>query len=214
VPLRERNALLVAAGFAPVYSEERLDAPALRAAREAVDLVLTGHEPYPALAVDRHWTLVAANRAVGMLLAEVSPALLQPPVNVLRLSLHPEGLGRHILNLEQWRAHVLARLQRQIDVSADETLVALHQELRADAARGGAAPSGGTSREQDFAGVVVPMRLKTRHGVLSFLSTTTVFGTPLDITLSELAIESFFPVDRPTAELLRRIADNGARTDA
>ncbi|OJT17024.1 transcriptional regulator [Archangium sp. Cb G35] len=214
IPLRERNALLTAAGFAPVYSEESLDAPALRAAREAVDLVLTGHEPYPALAVDRHWTLITANRAVGMLLADVSPALLQPPVNVLRLSLHPDGLGRNILNLEQWRAHVLARLQRQIDASADETLTALHEELRGDAAHGGAARPGGNAREPDFAGVVVPMRLKTRFGVLSFFSTTTVFGTPLDITLSELAIESFFPADRPTAELLRRIAENGARTDA
>lgn len=214
IPLRERNALLVAGGFAPVYSEERLDAPALRAAREAVDLVLSGHEPYPALAVDRHWTLITANRAVGMLLAEVSPELLQPPVNVLRLSLHPAGLGRNIVNLEQWRAHVLARLQRQIDVSADETLAALHEELRGDAAHGGALPSSGPSREQDFAGVVVPMRLKTRYGVLSFFSTTTVFGTPLDITLSELAIESFFPADRPTAELLRRVAENGAHTDA
>lgn len=214
IPLRERNALLTAAGFAPVYSEESLDAPALRAAREAVDLVLTGHEPYPALAVDRHWTLITANRAVGMLLAEVSPALLQPPVNVLRLSLHPDGLGRNILNLEQWRAHVLARLQRQIDASADETLLALHEELRGDAAHGGAARPGGNAREPDFAGVVVPMRLKTRFGVLSFFSTTTVFGTPLDITLSELAIESFFPADRPTAELLRRISENGTRTDA
>jgi transcriptional regulator with XRE-family HTH domain len=214
IPLRERNSLLVAAGFAPAYSEESLDAPALRAAREAVDLVLTGHEPYPALAVDRHWTLIAANRAIGMLLAEVSPELLRPPVNVLRLSLHPAGLGGNIVNLEQWRAHVLSRLQRQIDVSADETLAALHEELRGDAAHGGAPPTGGPSREQDFAGVVVPMRLRTRYGVLSFFSTTTVFGTPLDITLSELAIESFFPADRPTAELLRRIAESGAGTDA
>lgn len=210
IPLRERNALLVAAGFAPVYSEESLDAPALRAAREAVDLVLTGHEPYPALAVDRHWTLRAANRAVGMLLADVSPELLQPPVNVLRLSLHPAGLGGNIVNLEQWRAHVLSRLQRQIDASADETLAALHEELRAGASHGGASPAP----ERDFAGVVVPMRLRTRYGVLSFFSTTTVFGTPLDITLSELAIESFFPADRPTAELLRRISERGARTDA
>ncbi|WP_239014464.1 helix-turn-helix domain-containing protein [Archangium violaceum] len=214
IPLRERNALLIAAGFAPVYSEESLDAPALRAAREAVDLVLSGHEPYPALAVDRHWTLMTANRAVGVLLAEVSPELLQPPVNVLRLSLHPDGLGRNIVNLEQWRTHVLTRLQRQIDVSADETLAALHKELREGTTYGGASQPGGPAREQDLAGVVVPMRLKTRYGELSLFSTTTVFGTPIDITLSELAIESFFPADRPTAELLRRLAENGARTDA
>ncbi|WNG39421.1 helix-turn-helix transcriptional regulator [Archangium violaceum] len=214
IPLRERNALLIAAGFAPVYSEESLDAPALRAAREAVELVLSGHEPYPALAVDRHWTLITANRAVGVLLADVPPELLQPPVNVLRLSLHPDGLGRNIVNLEQWRAHVLTRLQRQIDASADETLAALHKELREGATPSGAAQPTGPAREQDFAGVVVPMRLKTRYGVLSLFSTTTVFGTPIDITLSELAIESFFPADRPTAELLRRLAENGARADA
>jgi transcriptional regulator with XRE-family HTH domain len=214
IPLRERNALLMAAGFAPVYSEGRLDEPALRAAREAVDLVLTGHEPYPALAVDRHWTLLAANRAIGTLLAEVPPELLQPPVNVLRLSLSPAGLARNIVNLEQWRGHVLSRLHRQVELTADETLAALLEELRGLPAPDRASAPGGPAREQDFAGVVVPLRLKTRHGVLSLFSTTTVFGTPVDITLSELAIESFFPADPPTAELLRRIAANGTRTDA
>jgi transcriptional regulator with XRE-family HTH domain len=214
IPLRERNALLVAAGFAPVYSERKLDEPALQAARQAVDLVLTGHEPYPALAVDRHWTLVAANRAVTLLLADVAPALLQPPVNVLRLSLHPEGLGRRILNLEQWRHHVLTRLQRQVDLSADAVLAALLEELRTDARYGGPPRPGGVSVEQELSGVVVPLRLETSLGVLSFFSTTTVFGTPVDITLSELAIESFFPSDAATAEVLRRAASAGPGTDA
>src|SRR5690606_37097134 len=129
VPLRERNTMLVAAGFAPVFTERSLDDPGLRAAREAVDLVLRGHEPYPALAIDRHWTMLASNRAVAPLLEGVSPALLKPPVNVLRLSLHPVGLAPRIVNLSAWRAHLFARLRRQIDVSGDRGLVVLHDEL-------------------------------------------------------------------------------------
>ncbi|WP_254614145.1 helix-turn-helix domain-containing protein [Myxococcus sp. CA056] len=204
VPLRERNALLVAAGFAPVYSENELDGPRMGAAREAVELVLSGHEPYPALAVDRHWQLVTANRAIGVLLEGVPMELLQPPINVLRLSLHPEGLGRRILNLEQWRAHVLTRLQRQVSSTADVTLAALLEELRAMGA-----PSA--SAEPDFAGVVVPLRIQTPRGIMSFIGTTTVFGTPVDITLAELAIESFFPADAATGELLRQAAAEAAR---
>ncbi len=122
VPLRERNSLLVAAGYAPVYSERSLDDSALREARAAIELVLTGHEPYPALAIDRHWTLVSANRAVNPLLAGVTPGLMRPPINVLRLSLHPDGLASRIANLAQWRAHLLARLRHQISVTADQTL--------------------------------------------------------------------------------------------
>ncbi|QSQ28580.1 helix-turn-helix transcriptional regulator [Pyxidicoccus parkwayensis] len=213
IPLRERNALLVAGGFAPVYSETSLDQPELQSAREAVDMVLAGHEPYPALAVDRYWTLVAANSAVGLLLEGVSPEMLEPPVNVLRLSLHPKGLAPHIANLSQWRNHVLSRLHRQVDVTADEKLAALHEELRAMPAPGGGAwPKGHGSHEP--VGVVVPLRLNTRFGELSLFSTTTVFGTPVDITLSELAIESFFPADRPTAELLRRVSSEGKPADA
>ena len=120
VPLRERNRLLVAAGFAPMYGERRLDEPAMAAARQAIDLVLKGHEPYPALAVDRHWTLVSYNRAVPLLMAGAAPALLQPPVNVLRLSLHPDGLAPRIVNLAAWRAHVLERLRQQIVASGDD----------------------------------------------------------------------------------------------
>jgi len=205
VPLRERNALLVAAGFAPVYSESELEGPAMRAARDAVDLVLSGHEPYPALAVDRYWNLVTMNRAVGLLMEEIPRELLQPPINVLRLSLHPEGLGSRILNLDSWRAHVLGRLHRQVDATGDAKLAALHEELRAMPLPAG--PRGGPPGP-DFAGVVIPLRLQTRHGVLSLFSTTTVFGTPVDITLAELAIESFFPADAATTELLRKAAED------
>lgn len=206
IPLRERNGLLVAAGYAPIYSEHSLDDPALRAAREAVDLVLTGHEPYPALAVDRHWTLIAANRAVGPLLAGAAADLLRPPVNVLRLSLHPAGLAPRIENFGQWRGHVLTRLARQVDVSADPVLVSLHAELKALPVPGSsgleAGPDAGMAG--GHADVVVPLRLRTEAGLLSFFSTTTVFGTAVDVTLSELAIEAFFPADAATAETLRR----------
>ena len=206
IPLRERNGLLVAAGYAPIYSEHSLDDPALRAAREAVDLVLTGHEPYPALAVDRHWTLIAANRAVGPLLAGAAADLLRPPVNVLRLSLHPAGLAPRIGNFGQWRGHVLTRLARQVDVSADPVLASLHAELKALPAPGSCGPEAGPDAVMagGHADVVVPLRLRTEAGLLSFFSTTTVFGTAVDVTLSELAIEAFFPADAATAETLRR----------
>jgi transcriptional regulator with XRE-family HTH domain len=202
IPLRERNGLLVAAGYAPVYPEHRLDDPALLAARKAVDLVLTGHEPYPALAVDRHWTVIATNRAVTPLLAGAADDLLRPPVNVLRLSLHPAGLAPRIENLRQWRGHVLTRLARQVDVSADPVLASLHAELKALPAP--EAPDPATGMAEGHADVVVPLRLRTDAGPLSFFSTTTVFGTAVDVTLSELAIEAFFPADSATAETLRR----------
>jgi transcriptional regulator with XRE-family HTH domain len=206
IPLRERNGLLVAAGYAPIYSEHSLDDPALRAAREAVDLVLTGHEPYPALAIDRHWTLIATNRAVGPLLAGAAGDLLRPPVNVLRLSLHPAGLAPRIENFGQWRGHVLTRLARQVDVSADPVLVSLHAELKALPVPGSSGPEAGpdAGMARGHADVVVPLRLRTDAGLLSFFSTTTVFGTAVDVTLSELAIEAFFPADAATAETLRR----------
>lgn len=206
IPLRERNRMLVAAGFAPVFPQRALEDPALQAARKAVDLVLAGHEPYPALAVDRHWTLVAANGAAMGLMAGAAPALLRPPVNVLRLSLHPEGLAPRIANLAEWRAHLLARLRRQVDVSADPVLAELAAELAAYPAPRQTHAQRATA-DREYAGVVVPFQLATEEGVLSFVSTTTVFGTPLDITLSELALESFFPADGATGDVLRRLAE-------
>jgi transcriptional regulator with XRE-family HTH domain len=201
VPLRERNALLIAAGFAPVFAERPLADPALDVARRAVDLVLKGHEPYPALAIDRHWTLVAANRAVAPMLAGIDPSLLQPPVNVLRLSLHPGGIAPRIVNASEWRSHIVERLRRQVAATADVTLSALLDELR----RYPLADDGVARQEapSDFGGVFVPLRLRTEAGVMSFVSTTTIFGTPVDITLSELAIESFFPADAATAAALQ-----------
>jgi transcriptional regulator with XRE-family HTH domain len=198
VPLRERNALLVAAGYAPAYPERPLNDPSLGSARKAVDLVLAGHEPYPALAIDRHWTLVAANNAVPALMAGADPSLSQPPINVLRLSLHPAGLSARIANLAEWRSHVLARLRRQIEATADPVLEELLNELC-----GYPAPAEVAGDNEEYAGVVVPFRLITEHGVLSFISATTIFGTPVDITLSELAVESFFPADAATAKALR-----------
>jgi transcriptional regulator with XRE-family HTH domain len=202
VPLRERNLLLLSAGYAPVFSERSLDDPGLGAARKAVDLVLAGHEPYPALAIDRHWTLITANTAVAPLLVGVRASLLEPPVNVLRLSLHPEGLAPRIVNLQEWRAHLLDRLRHQIDVTADAVLIDLLTELRgfpAPQTRAGVK----SDKRADYAGIAIPFRLATDAGILSFLSTTTVFGTPVDVTLSELALESFFPADAETAERLR-----------
>jgi transcriptional regulator with XRE-family HTH domain len=201
VPLRERNRLLLAAGFAPIFKERSLEHPDLASVRQAIDLMLTGHEPNPALAIDRHWTLVAANKGVAPLLAGAAPSLLQPPVNVLRLSLHPDGLAARIGNLAQWRTHLLARLRRQIEVSADAGLVDLIDELRSYPV-----PLSSDDRfdkEDAKMDIVVPLRLMTEHGTLSFISTTMVFGTPVDVTSSELAIESFFPADAATSRALR-----------
>lgn len=202
VPLRERNRFLLAAGFAPVYAERRLDDPALAVARQAVERVLRVHEPYPAIAVDRHWQLVAHNQAIAPFLAGASAELLRPPVNVLRLSLHPEGLGARIVNYTQWRAHLFERLQRQVAASADPELAALLDDLRSlptPRSRLGTSPSV----SHDGGGVFVPLQLTSDHGVLSFLSTTTVFGTPVDVTLAEIALECFFPADAATGEVLR-----------
>ena len=212
-PLRERNTLLLAAGFAPAYPERSLQDPALDAARSVIDRVLTGHEPYPALAIDRFWNLVAANRVVPALLTGVSPALLQPPLNVLRLSLHPEGLAQRIANLPEWRGHLLRRLGHEAEVTADPRLEALLAELRGY--------SGGDPARRDvdaaaipgLTGVAAPLRLRTDQGTLSFLSTTTVFGTAVDVTLSELAIEAFFPADAVTAEQLQRFAQGADRQE-
>jgi transcriptional regulator with XRE-family HTH domain len=199
LPLRERNVLLLAAGHAPAYAERRLDDPSLAAARQAIELILKGHAPYPALAVDRHWTLVMANDTAMKLMEGVAPHLAAPAVNVLRLSLHPEGLGPRIENLSEWRAHLLDRLRRQIDVTGDPVLIALLAELSAYPHPAAARPHA------DYGGVVVPFRLKAGRGLLSFFSTTTVFGTPVDVTLSELALESFFPADAQTAQALRSL---------
>lgn len=200
VPLRDRNQLLLAAGYAPAYGQRGLDDPEMGPVREALDQVLRGHEPYPAVVVDRHWGMVAANEAVGLLLEGVSPDLLEPPVNVLRLSLHPDGVAPRIVNFGEWRGHLLDRLGREAVSTGDPALAALFEELsELPGAEGGprAVPS-------DSAGIAVPLRLRAGDAELSFISTITTFGTATDVTVAELSIESFFPADAATAEALRR----------
>jgi transcriptional regulator with XRE-family HTH domain len=210
-PLRDRNAMLLAAGYAPLYAERPLSDPAMSAARKAIDRVLKGHEPYPALVVDRRWTLLAANAAVQPLVGAVeNSALLDPPVNVLRLSLHPKGLAPRIVNLTEWRAHLVERLRRQIAGQPDPVMAKLLTELVSYPA-----DAGHDGRRQtppaDHGGVFVPFELMTEAGRLSFISTTTLFGAPRDVTLSELALEAFFPADARTAEALRVAAKDRAQ---
>jgi transcriptional regulator with XRE-family HTH domain len=202
VPLRERNAIFLAAGFAPIFAERPLDDPAMTAAREAVQLILKGHEPYPALAIDRHWNMVAANAVVAPLLGGADPELLRHPINVLRLSLHPRGIAPMIVNLPQWRGHLLARLRRQVDVNGDPESTALIEELSSY-------PATAEKVDALAAQIAIPLQLRSPLGILNFISTTTVFGTPTDITLSELAVEAFFPADGATAAALRNfVAQN------
>lgn len=197
---RNRNALLIAAGFAPASAERRYDDPGLTAARDIVQRILNAHMPYPALAVDRHWNMVANNDAVMALLGGVSPDLMRPPVNVLRLSLHPDGLGKQIANLAEWKRHLLERLDRQVEASGDAVLADLRAELAALPAPASAGPAGSIDA------IAVPLELDSAIGRLSFLSMTTMFGTPVEVTLSEIAIESFFPADPETAERLGALA--------
>lgn len=201
VPLRERNRLLLAAGYAPVFRERPPDDPAMREAMAAVEIVLRAHEPYPALAIDRAWTLRAANRMVLALIGPVAPHLLEPPVNVIRLSLHPEGLAPRIRNLPVWRAHVLARLRRSAELSGDPALLALHRELAA-------LPAGGPPPRSDDVGssLALTVQLDAPDGTpLALVTTVTVFGTPHDIGLEDLAIETLLPADPETAVALRRL---------
>lgn len=202
VLLRDTNALLSAAGFASLFEEHAFDVPALDIVRRAVEIVLGAHDPFPALVVDRHWTMLSANRAVAHLVAGAEPLLLRPPVNVLRLLLHPAGLAPRIVNLAQWRTHVIARLHRQIDLSGDPMLMDLLEEIRDYPSPREAAPC-----DQAESGIMaIPLRLATIDGVLSFFSTTTLFGTPVDITVSELTIEAFLPANAETANIMRRVA--------
>jgi transcriptional regulator with XRE-family HTH domain len=226
VPLRERNQLLLSAGYAPVYEQRSLDDAEMEPVRKAIGLVLGGHEPYPALVVDQQWTMVAANRGLAVLTDGVAPDLLEPPVNVLRVALHPDGLARRIVNLTEWRTHLLERLDRQIAATNDLVLVKLRDELDGYRAPGGDGAEGqgratggtgadgtgngagterspGTSGAQLATDIVVTLRLRVGDDELAFFSTIATFGTAVDITISELAIESFFPADRTTAEYLQ-----------
>ena len=201
VPLRDRNDLLLAAGYAPAFAQRELDAPEMGPVRDAIDQVLRGHEPYPALVVDRHWGLVAANRAVAPLIKGVDEQLLEAPVNVLRLSLHPKGLAPRILNLYEWREHLLERLGREALQSGDPALAALHDELVTYP--GGGPP--GRALDPAFGDIAVPLRLRHGERELAFLSTRTTFGTAVDVTVAELSIESFFPANRETVRAVQSL---------
>lgn len=193
MPLRDRNEMLGAAGFAPVYPDAR-QGPGRDEVLRVVAQVVEAHAPHPALAVDRHWTLLVANAGAAALITGVAAQLTAPPVNVLRLSLHPQGLAPRILNLPDWRAHVLHRLDRQIAATADPVLADLRAELAALPFR-----AKGPAARVPAHGLFVPLILSSPAGPLSFLSTTTVFGTPMDVGLSEIAVETFLPADAETA---------------
>src|SRR6201985_2648620 len=199
VPLRERNVLLVAAGFAPAFPQRSLDDPALKPARDAIDLGLQAHEPHPALAVYRHWNLVSANRMVMPLLEGIPARLLGQPFNVLRLSFHPEALAARTVNLAEWCGHLLERLHRPCENTADPALLKLYHDLKAFPIPARSAPLSADT-------VAIPFKMRLNGDVLSFFSTTMIFGTPVDITLSELALETFFPADDLTAERMRNMA--------
>jgi transcriptional regulator with XRE-family HTH domain len=196
VPLRNRNQLLLAAGHAPVFEQREMEDPEMAPVRQAVRLILEGHEPYPAVVIDRYWEMLGANSAVALLTAGVAPELMQPPVNVLRVSLHPDGVAPRIANLAEWRGHLLDRLERQIALTADPALQALRDELLEYPAPD--RPGAATDPE-----IAVPLRLHSNAGELSFISTVATFGTAVEVTASELSIESFFPADEHTASVLR-----------
>jgi transcriptional regulator with XRE-family HTH domain len=199
VPLRERNALLLAAGYAPAYGERPLGDEAMAPVRHALDRLLKGHEPVPALAVDRQWELVAANApALGLLTDGVAAELLEPPVNTLRVTLHPDGLAPRIANLAEYSAHLLTRLRREAVLAGDPALAALHEEL----AGYPGVDDGSQTVHDPTAALFVPLRLRIPGAELTFFSTIATFGTALDVTLAELAVESFFPADEATAAAL------------
>ena len=198
VPLRERNALLNAAGFAPIFRDRPLDDPSLKAALATIERLLEAHLPFPALTVDRRWNLVRANAAVPLLIGGADPNLLAPPVNVMRLSLHPRGLAPLIANLPEWRAHLIERLRRQAMLTADPEIEILLTECEGYGGKSVKRPASSPSED-----IAVPLRLRTNAGVLSFLSTVTVFGTAVDLTLAELSLEAFYPADDATLEAFR-----------
>jgi transcriptional regulator with XRE-family HTH domain len=198
IPLRGRNDLLVAAGYAPVYGETRLDDPGMAPVRQALDLVLAHHAPYPAIVVDRTWELVLANDGAQFLLEGVDPAMLEGGINVLRLSLHPGGFGSRIEDFATFSGHILGRLRRQVAMTGDAELAALYDEL---------VTYPGVSTVEPWTehpGVVLPVRVRTSLGVLSFFTTLATFGTASDVTLAELSVEQFFPADEATRQALGR----------
>jgi transcriptional regulator with XRE-family HTH domain len=211
VPLRERNALLMAGGFAPTFHATDFAAPEMQAVRDAVDRILAAHEPFPAILVDRQWNLVANNRAASVLVEGVAPEVLDPPCNVLRASLHPRGLAPRILNLDEWTGHILGNLRRQVAVTGDAALRELADELTGYATELGVADPRPHEAPRAIArpSIAMTMRLRTDDGELAFITMIATFGTALDITLTELALETFLPADAATADALRRRSGSG-----
>lgn len=200
IPMRERNVLLVAGGYAPIFSERNLNDPALAPARAAIDAVIEGHKPYPCFALDRHWNVMASNSALQELYEGVAEELLRPPANAMRLSLHPKGVAPRIENLGEWRAHLLHQLRQRIELTADPVLIALQKEVLSYPAP----PAPAHVNPGDA--IVLPFKIRIKAGLLSFFTTTMMFGSPVDVTLSELAIESFFPADEATRALVKKLS--------
>ncbi|GLV99293.1 helix-turn-helix domain-containing protein [Streptomyces lavendulae] len=214
VPVRERNALLLAAGYAPRYAHTPLDAPAMGALRAGMEQLLTGYEPYPALVVDGTYTVVAANRGIAMLLEGVPEDLLEPPLNAMRLTLHPRGLAPRIRNLRQWRGHLLTQMERQIALARSEPLRALYEEVAAyplppepepEPGSGTHRPGGPDDAQAPVPYIALPLLIEHDGHVLSFVSSISTFNTPLDVTVAELAIETFLPADPATVKYLRSL---------
>ena len=202
VPLREQNTLLLAAGFAPAFEERSLEQ--LASARLAIEQILQAHKPYPAFALDRHWNVILSNSALPQLYEDCSPNLLRQPMNAVRLTLHPLGLGPRIVNFVEWRAHTITVLRQQIEARADPVIQALLAEVMAYPAPAGGIALTTSDGPQRYA---TPLQIVTRLGTVSFLNTTTIFGTPTDVTLSELALEMLFPADEATVAVVRSMAD-------
>ncbi|MEU1400800.1 helix-turn-helix transcriptional regulator [Streptomyces sp. NPDC005728] len=203
VPVRERNALLLAAGYAPHYPETPLDDPALDALRDGMQRLIQGYEPYPALVVDAGYTVVAANRGIAMLLEGVPERLMTPVQNAMRLTLHPEGLAPRIRNLREWRGHLLAQMERQLALHRSEPLRTLYEEVSAYPVPEDA-PGGEPAEPVPY--FALPLRIEHGGRVLSFVSSISTFNTPMDVTVAELAIETFLPADPATAKYLHTLA--------
>ncbi|MGW0395983.1 helix-turn-helix domain-containing protein [Streptomyces sp. NPDC003042] len=203
VPVRDRNALLVAAGYAPRYAHTPLDAPAMAALREGLERLLTGYEPYPAMIVDGTYQVIAANRGVTMLLDGLPEHLLTPPLNAMRITLHPEGLAPRIHNLKEWRGHLLAQMERQIALARSEELRTLYEEVSAYPVPD--RPSDTEPREP-VPYFALPLVIEHDGQLLSFVSSISTFNTPMDVTVAELAIETMLPADPATVKYLRSLA--------
>ena len=199
IPLRDQNLLLLAAGFSPAFRERPL--AELEAAKDAIDSVLMAHKPYPAFAVDRHWNVVLSNSALPQLYEGCSPDLLCTPINAMRLTLHPAGMGPRIANFTEWRAHSLSVLRRQMETRADPVIRGLHAEIAAYPVPPNSEPFGPEASQR----LATPLRIATRLGTVSFLNTVTIFGMPNDVTLAELALEMLFPADVKTVEIAKNM---------